>query len=1117
MNRIFGIPADNILFGLAASVAAILVFLFFMAGKGALFFKIGVRNVPRRPLRTVLVTFGLALSTAVLSSAILTGDTMTYNIRSLVSGTVGRVDELVVLYRREPQRRGPEDIVGIVTGQLIAGSRSYFNDREYERIRDAVAGAPGIASLTPAIVEPMVAANPASQTAGTHINVVGLPKSLEGAFDDFTDVNGPRIHLRYLGENEVLVNTSAAALLEARAGDPIRLYFGEDRPMYTIGAVVETPGLGAEQPAVIIPLDRLQARLGKPGSINRILVANTGDGVSSVDQTDQAVQALRVYLVRDDVAAKMHDFLHNDVALAEIAKARDQAQGSQRAKLEALFTASQRQDVTPEFKSILGDPEIVGRIAFVAFTLRGTPQGNGLNEQLRGLTGLTVIDLKRSALDRADEYGAVLTSIFLVVGVLSIIAALALVFLVFILLTAERRSEIGISRAVGMLRHQLVATYLFEGLAYDLAGALVGVGIGVGVGYWAVTFVSGLLTGYGVAVVPYTSARSLGISYLTGVILTFVSVGGAALYASRLNIVAAIRDLAPEKRGGIASRIYEVKAALSRVGRSGQSLVRRSVDSFVLMIGLLRWILFWLVGRGPGPLAAAFALRAYALSVRDWSWFVLAVTLGVFGVVRTILPALELIPGWARRTVLAVFPSVLLLYWLQELDFWGLGRWPFTDPGVAAYALRSVAIVVLSIWLAALLLPVIAKVVSYAISPIGPLLPAVRIALMYPSMRPWRTAFAMGMFAQVVFTMVLSAVLLNVALNAYGDPEKSALGYDIRGEPASAGAPPDVRSGFTTAAAIKESDFTAIGTLLTTPADILNLSGQASSWSSGSVYVLDQDFLDGIPLKLAEWSPSFSTSDDAWNAVRSQPGLALISSRTAGDGSDAFKQPYTVWIRDPKGGKPAKLTVIGSVSAASGIPAGVVTTGPSVAGMTTEVRSYFFKVRPDMRVEEAELGLSLSFGDSGLKTQIVGEEARRAAAIRSILTYLLEVFLALGLIAGLAALGILGVMAVIERRSQIGVMRAIGYQRWLVVTSFVIESMVVAGIGIAVGAIGGIVVARDVALYLAKGRPEIRFDIPFGDLGIILAVAFVAALITAALPALQAGRVPPSEAIKAGA
>src|SRR5262249_12604994 len=161
---------------------------------------------------------------------------------------------------------------------------------------------------------------------------------------------------------------------------------------------------------------------------------------------------------------------------------------------------------------------------FVGALLRGTPAGSRLNDQVRALTGLTVIDIKRAALDRAEEYGSVLTSIFLVVGVLSIAAPLALVFLVFVLLTSERRSGMGVARAIGMRRRQLVTTFLFEGFAYDLIGALLGVGGGVVAGNFAVGVVSDLLSGYGVKVTPYVTPRSLAIAYLAGALLTFLSV-----------------------------------------------------------------------------------------------------------------------------------------------------------------------------------------------------------------------------------------------------------------------------------------------------------------------------------------------------------------------------------------------------------------------------------------------------------------------------------------------------------------------------------------------------------------------------------------------------------------
>ena len=56
----------------------------------------------------------------------------------------------------------------------------------------------------------------------------------------------------------------------------------------------------------------------------------------------------------------------------------------------------------------------------------------------------------------------------------SIAAGILLIFLIFVMLAAERRGELGIARAIGTRRSHLVKMYLFEGLAYDLVAALFG-------------------------------------------------------------------------------------------------------------------------------------------------------------------------------------------------------------------------------------------------------------------------------------------------------------------------------------------------------------------------------------------------------------------------------------------------------------------------------------------------------------------------------------------------------------------------------------------------------------------------------------------------------------------
>ena len=96
--------------------------------------------------------------------------------------------------------------------------------------------------------------------------------------------------------------------------------------------------------------------------------------------------------------------------------------------------------------------------------------------------------------------------------------------------------------------------------------------------------------------------------------------------------------------------------------------------------------------------------------------------------------------------------------------------------------------------------------------------------------------------------------------------------------------------------------------------------------------------------------------------------------------------------------------------------------------------------------------------------------------------------LALGLLVGVAALGVISTRAVVERRQQIGVLRAIGYQRGMVSASFLIESSFVALLGILIGVALGLVLSYNLVQYSARNTPNVHFDVPWLQIaGIVLA------------------------------
>ena len=192
----------------------------------------------------------------------------------------------------------------------------------------------------------------------------------------------------------------------------------------------------------------------------------------------------------------------------------------------------------------------VGEIKHVLISNRGDElAGAELTDEVTAIVnpvvtprGLEVDPIKRNALEAADAEGNAFMSIFTTFGSFSIFAGGLLIFLIFVMLAAERRGELGIARAVGTRRGHLVQLYLFEGLVYDLFAAVVGVVLGVAVAFGMVFILASALDFTGVEIRHDVQPESLVVGFGVGVLLTFVIVTLSAVRVSRLNIVAAIRN-----------------------------------------------------------------------------------------------------------------------------------------------------------------------------------------------------------------------------------------------------------------------------------------------------------------------------------------------------------------------------------------------------------------------------------------------------------------------------------------------------------------------------------------------------------------------------------------------
>lgn len=141
-----------------------------------------------------------------------------------------------------------------------------------------------------------------------------------------------------------------------------------------------------------------------------------------------------------------------------------------------------------------------------------------------------------------------------------------------------------------------------------------------------------------------------------------------------------------------------------------------------------------------------------------------------------------------------------------------------------------------------------------------------------------------------------------------------------------------------------------------------------------------------------------------------------------------------------------------------------------------------------------------------------------ADAVGASLTFdrLIMAFMALGLIVGVTALGVISARSVVERRQQIGVLRAIGFRRRMVQWSFLIESSFIALTSIALGTILGLAVAFNV-IHDSQQQPSwsnLTFDPPWLTMIVIFVLVYVVALATTYLPARRAARIYPAEALR---
>ena len=1108
MTDIFGLSVTSLAIGVGIAVGVVLGIILLFAWRRPLVVRMGLRNIPRRRAQTVLIVFGLTLATIIVTMAFSTGDTMTISIRESAYDGQYRIDHMIAF---------DEDDAAVA-----ADDDRQVSQRVLEDVQAEIAGDDRADGAFGALIEPVGVINLDTRLSEPLFWMVGADAADVDAAGAIPDEDWEPLAMSGVGADEIVVSRRAADQLAAEPGHTLRLFAGEQRIDLRVAAIgadtVMTGVFQQDEGGGTVRIGTARAALGDaaaPDMWTFIAIA-TGNGSldAGLDYADEFNDGLSAFL-------------------------------DGRAQAE---------------RAGLADDEIGDYYSAAAGSHR-----------------LEANDSKADAVANADLFGAVLVLLFLFMGSFSVAAGVLLIFLIFAMLAEERRSEMGISRAIGMQRDHLIQMFMSEGMAYNMGAAVIGVLLGLAVTVGMVQIINTGLEAFGFTFRWSVTWQSLITSGGIGVIITFLTMTVSSFRASVLNIVAAIRDL-PDS--GSASRrrislpgIFTTPIGLVLLPTLPLTFIFGSL--FVAIAGAsggLRastvprilapawWLMTWRAEWWPIMLVGGIAVALYGVDRESLFFYMTGVSLAPLGLVMLVTRLG--VPGrplWTAASALVLFFWLVPNSWHEDVLGINLNGGPelFVISGMAMTAAGSLLIV--------FNLETLVRVFSIGLARAGKYAPVLRAAAAYPAASRYRTGMTIAMIGLIVFALVNFTVVNTSFTRSTGTDDQLA-GYAIQAESTTLDDVSDISQALREAGAtetladISKTGALTAGPLSGTPVQtlireewdalanlpvggvgsprVLELSGDEDE--SGNVVLISPDgaFLGDNEIVLQAWVRDYASSADAWEALASGEPVAIAGQPAIGEdpfgAGDSWGIPgvennttrlprQTIRI-GYEGGRTVEVAVIGvlptlSFEAFAAPGSGGQTSGP----ILLVPRAVWDQVLDEPDITRHLVGVqggadSLEVAQAIESTLFVqardlaGEAARNQRLTNAFLRAF-QIFIGIGLAAGLAALGVIAVRAVVERRGQIGVLRSLGFRSRMVGLQMLLEMGFIALLGVLLGTALALALAWRLFAEDTFG-PGISMYVPWGTVIAFAAGAMGAALLLTYLPARQAANTPIAEALR---
>ena len=734
---------------------------------------------------------------------------------------------------------------------------------------------------------------------------------------------------------------------------------------------------------------------------------------------------------------------------------------------------------------------------------------------------LNVLAVKLDAAEQAQASSGALSAMFLVFGTFTIAAGILLSLTIIMLLADVRRSEVATVRALGLRRSDARAMFTYEGATLAFIASGVGSVMGLGLAWLIAAGFSSIFSAVGATRFVFDwTVDSFLAGWVWGALLAVIILWSSALYNAQLNIVRALRGARAVIKNGVPWGVFLMQilgfgltglctVSLLISGLSGTmayaTYILLGVGVVVMLTPLFTWELPVLLNRGR--------------PMNRWTRYAARNTLGSIGVLFLV---------WTL--VLAPVDPLRQRMEPNELAFIVLGLLQVLAGVLVLTSLAPQAVG----WMAK------QRFVLRRTGPVG------SVALAHPLAHPVRTAVVMGMFSITMFSVVVLAGYTE-QFDTYSsefveeaEGEFELLLTSTRARPIDLGEDPSTWD--IDHPAVDNID--AVGAVYRAPAHLEDASGERMPYLLRGV---DEGFIGHGGLPLHAWDTSLgNTSEEAWISIANFTNVVFLDAsfglESTADGTTLVPLQFSIGdsilVIDFSNPKNTRSMVVGGFLKQSSYifsPGVWMASEPVETQFGGEVTRMYVSVSPtaqstseftgdpasaqgktsQVRTAAAELEdvLDVELASRNINVQTVADEIMVIQSLVLAILSLFEGYLALGLLVGVAGIGVVTVRNVSERRTTIGMLRAIGFKQRHVLRMFSIEISWVAVLGMLNGLLVGY--GFHVVLYNALWEAEgAAFSFPWASTGILFATGWFVVLIATYLPVRRASAIPPSAALR---